>query len=222
MRHLVTGAGSGIGREVARQLRDRGDELWLVVRDRAKVAEEFPDAEVVIADLADARSLEALGGWPDALDSIVHAAGVVELGPVADLAASAWQEQLAVNLVAPAVLTRAVLPQLRATRGTVVLVNSGSGLRANPGWSAYAASKFGLRALADALREEEPLLRVTSVFPGRTATAMQENVHAQEGRAYDADAWIRPETVADVVVHAIDLPRDATVPEISIRPGRHG
>ena len=131
----------------------------------------------------------------------------------------AWTDQLAVNLVAPALLTRAVLPQLRAARGTVVFVNSGAGLRANPAWSAYAASKFGLRALADALREEEPLLRVTSVFPGRAATAMQERVHAQEGKEYDAGRWIRAETVAEAILGAIDLPRDATMPEIVLRPG---
>ena len=54
-----------------------------------------------------------------------------------------WREQLDVNLVAPAVLTRACLPALRAARGTVVFVNSGAGLTAHPTWSAYAASKFG-------------------------------------------------------------------------------
>jgi NAD(P)-dependent dehydrogenase (short-subunit alcohol dehydrogenase family) len=171
--------------------------------------------------VADPTAIDGLA-LPDSLDSAVHAAGVVELGRVEELSASAWQEQLAVNLVAPALLTRAALPQLRAARGTVVLVNSGSGLRANPAWSAYSASKFGLRALADALREEEAGtgVRVTSVFPGRTATAMQEKVHAQEGKEYDEGRWIHPETVAEVILGVIDLPRDATVPEISIRPGR--
>ncbi|WGL51294.1 SDR family oxidoreductase [Nocardioides sp. BP30] len=217
--HLVTGAGSGIGRVVAERLLARGDRVWAVVRTRGRAPEGCVE---VLADLADAQTLEAIGEaerWPESLDSAVHAAGVVELGPVAELSASAWQDQLAVNLVAPALLTRALLPRLRAARGTVVLVNSGSGLRANPAWAAYAASKFGLRALADALREEEPLIRVTSVFPGRTATAMQEKVHAQEGKEYDEGRWIRPETVADAVLGAIELPRDATVPEISIRPG---
>jgi NAD(P)-dependent dehydrogenase (short-subunit alcohol dehydrogenase family) len=172
----------------------------------------------VVADLADAAAIESLREWPEAFDGLVHAAGVVELGPVADLGARAWQEQVAVNLVAPALLTRAVLPQLRVAYGTVVFVNSGSGLRANPEWAAYAASKFGLRALADALRDEEPDLRVTSVFPGRTATAMQEKVHRQEGREYDAGRWIRPETVAEVIVGVLDLSRDAQLPEVSVRP----
>jgi NAD(P)-dependent dehydrogenase (short-subunit alcohol dehydrogenase family) len=218
MRHLVTGAGSGIGRELALRLSARGDELWLVVRDPARVA-DLPGVHVLVADLADP---EAVAGveLPDALDSVVHAAGQVELGAVADLSADAWTGQLTVNVVAPALLTRAALPALRAARGTVVLVNSGAGLRANPGWGAYAASKFALRALADALRAEEAPhgVRVTSVFPGRTATPMQEKVHAQEGREYDAGDWIRAATVVDAVVGVLDLPEDATVPEISISP----
>jgi short-subunit dehydrogenase len=81
VRHLLTGAGSGIGRELALRLRDRGDELVLVVRDPAKVA-DFPDATVLVADLGDPGAIERLA-LPDRLDSLVHAAGVVELGSVA-------------------------------------------------------------------------------------------------------------------------------------------
>ena len=138
---------------------------------------------------------------------------------VAELSVDDWATQLQVNLVAPAALTRVALPVLRAARGTVVLVNSGAGLFAHPGWSAYAASKHGLRALADALRAEEPDLRVTTVYPGRTATAMQEKVHRQEGKEYDAADWIRPETVADAILHVLDLPRDATISDLTVRPG---
>lgn len=215
MRHLVTGSGSGIGRVLTERLLARGDEVWAVVRRPGRAPQGCVE---VVADLADATAIGSLARWPETFDGLVHAAGVVELGRVADLDAAAWQEQVAVNLVAPALLTRAVLPQLRAAHGTVVFVNSGAGLRANPEWSAYAASKFGLRALADALRAEEPELRVTSVFPGRTATAMQEKVHRQEGKEYDAGRWIRPETVAAVILGALDLPRDAAMPEVSVRP----
>ena len=175
---------------------------------------------VLVADLAWPESVESLA-LPDALDSVVHAAGVVELGSVAELSASTTgPTQLRVNLVAPAALTRVALPALRAARGTVVFVNSGAGLAAHPQWSAYAASKHGLRALADSLRGEEAAagVRVTTVYPGRTATPMQEKVHQQEGKAYDAAAWIRPETVADAILHVLDLPRDATIPDLTVRP----
>ena len=136
--HLVTGAGSGIGAVVADRLLERGDDLVLVARSTERAHDlrsDVPGATVVVADLADAAEVAALAEQlPDRLDSVVHAAGVVDLGPVADLPTEAWQEQLAVNVVAPAVLTRIALPALRTARGTVVFVNSGAGLSAGPDW----------------------------------------------------------------------------------------
>ena len=84
--HLVTGAGSGIGRVVAERLLERGDEVVLVARSAERAHDlraDHPGATVLVADLADAAEVESLAGsLPDALDSLVHAAGVVELGPV--------------------------------------------------------------------------------------------------------------------------------------------
>jgi NADP-dependent 3-hydroxy acid dehydrogenase YdfG len=102
----------------------------------------------------------------------------------------------------------------------VVFLNSGSGLSASPSWSAYAASKHALRALADALRIEEQAngVRVTSLYPGRTATPMQQKVHDQEGRDYSADDWIDPATVAAAILHVLDLPADATISDLTVRP----
>jgi short-subunit dehydrogenase len=206
--HLVTGAGSGIGRALADRLAERGDRVIRLTRD--------------VVDLTDAGAVRRWAGGldEDRLDSLVHVAGTVELSTVAELDLGDWERQLQVNLTAPAVLTAALLPAVRAAEGTVVFVNSSAGLVANAGWSAYAASKFGLRALADALRAEEAEhgVRVTSLFPSRTATPMQEKVHEQEGRTYDASRWILPGTVVDAIVHVLDLPRDATVPELVIRP----
>jgi short-subunit dehydrogenase len=223
-RHLITGAGSGIGAVVAERLIERGDEVWLVARSAARAHDlrtERPGATVLVADLGESAEVEALAdSLPELLDSLVNAAGVVDLGPAAELGTAVWQEQLAVNLVGPAVLTRIALPALRAGRGTVVMVNSGAGLFAHPHWSAYAASKHGLRALADSLRaeEQEHGVRVTSVFPGRTATPMQRKVHEQEGKTYDAEKWIDPQTVADAIIGVLDLPGDATVSDLTIRP----
>lgn len=222
MIHLLTGAGSGIGAVLARRLLDRGDEVIAITRSEERAADlagELPGVAVEVADLSHPDSIESLV-LPDRLDSVVHSAGVVELGPVADLSSSAWTSQLQVNLVAPAVLTRLALPALRAARGTVVLVNSGAGLVAHPEWGAYAASKHGLKALADALRGEELEhgVRVTSVYPGRTATAMQEGVHAHEGKEYDATDWIRPETVAEAILGVLDLGPDATLTDLTLKP----
>lgn len=221
--HLITGAGSGIGAALAGVLHGRGDQLVLVARSEeraAQLAGDFDGALLLVADLADPASLAALE-LPDALDSVTHAAGVVDLGTVAELRPAQWREQVGVNLLAPAELTRLALPALRAARGTVVFVNSGAGLHAHPGWSAYAASKHGLKALADALRSEEADngVRVTSVYPGRTATPMQAKVHDQEGKEYDESDWIRTATVADAIRHVLDLPEDATIPDVKVSPG---
>jgi short-subunit dehydrogenase len=243
--YMITGATGGIGTAIAESLGARGHDLILVgsSADRlAKVATDLgsgaaaktqtfnpaapapaaPTSGVrtLVLDLSEPPRIEAsLGeaGLPDRLDGVVHSAGVVELGNVADLEADEWIDQLMVNLVAPAELTRLLLPALRAARGQVVFVNSGSGLHANPGWSAYAASKHGLRALADSLRAEEPDLRVTSVYPGRTATEMQRKVRAQENATYEPESFIEPGTVARVVVNALETPRDAVVTDLTIR-----
>jgi short-subunit dehydrogenase len=221
--HLLTGAGSGIGAALADVLHARGDDLVLLARSQQRadeLAERWAGARMLVADLGDAGSLADLE-LPSALDSVVHAAGAVDLGTVVQLSVRQWRDQLDVNLLAPAELTRLSLPALRSARGTVVFVNSGAGLHANPEWGAYAASKHGLRALADALRaeEQEHGVRVSTVYPGRTATPMQERVHDQEGKAYDATDWIRPETVAEAILHVLDLPRDATIPDLMLTPG---
>ncbi len=226
--HVITGAGSGIGAAVARRLHARGDEIWLHARDagRAKeLAAEFPGAKTLVGDLADPDRLS----WafshqtlPERVDSLIHSAGGIELGHIGELTPKAWHQQLNVNLIAPAEVTRHFLPQLRAARGQVVFINSGSGLRAFGEWGAYAASKHGLKALADSLRHEEHGngVRVTSVYPGRTASPMQAKVHQQEGKEYDPSEWIDPESVATTVLMSLDLPRDAEVNDLTVRPGR--
>ncbi|WP_255952117.1 SDR family oxidoreductase [Streptomyces odontomachi] len=225
--HVITGAGAGIGAAVARRLLARGDDLVLLARDagRAKeLAGEFAGARTLVGDLAEPDRLSwafSHQSLPERVDSLLHIAGVVDLGPVGDLTTRTWRHQLEVNLIAPAELTRLFLPQLRVARGHVVFVNSGAGLSASAEWGAYAASKHGVKALADALRQEEHAagVRVTSVYPGRTATAMQEKVHRQEGKTYDAARWIDPDSVATTILTALDLPRDAHVTDLTVRPG---
>lgn len=223
--HLITGAGSGIGAAIADALYERGDHLVLVARSAGRGAEltlRWPGSQLVVADLAQPASLPeilAAADLPSGLDSVVHSAGVGEMSPVSETDPDLWTAVLAVNLVAPAVLTGACLPAVRQARGTVVFINSGAGLSSGPGWSPYSSSKFGLRALADSLRAEEQDhgVRVTTVYPGRTATPMQEALHAHEGNPYDPDRWIQPGTVAATVLQIIDLPPDATISDITVR-----
>ena len=219
---LVTGASRGIGAAVARALAP-GFDVLLGGRDTAALqtlADELPGSRPWPVELTDAATVaEAVGGI-ERLDVLVHSAGVGMLGTVAETSAATWRRQFDVNVVAVAELTRLLLPALRAARGRVVIINSGSGLVARPGWASYAASKFALRALADALRAEEAPhgVRVTSVHPGRVDTDMQRDVVAQEGGPYRPHAYLRAESVAGAVLLAVTAPPDAELTELVLRP----
>jgi NADP-dependent 3-hydroxy acid dehydrogenase YdfG len=219
---LVTGASRGIGAAVARALAPTHDVL-LGGRDTAaleSLAAELDGARPWPVELTDDGSVAAAVAALDLqfLDVLVHSAGIGLLGRISETEPDTWRRQFEVNVVAVAGLTRLLLPALRAARGDVVLVNSGSGLTARAGWGSYAASKFALRAFADALRAEEPDLRVTSVHPGRVDTDMQRAVVAHEGGQYDGTTFLRPASVAAAIVTAVTATDDAHLPEIVIRP----
>lgn len=220
-RALITGASRGIGKAVAEALADTHD-LLLGGRDveaLKTLASRLPSARPWPAELTDLEAVASAAEDIDRLDVLVHSAGISRLGGLTEVTAADWRESYEVNVIAVVELTRLLLPRLRESAGHVVLINSGSGLKANPRWGAYAASKFALRAYADVLRgEEEPNgLRVTSVHPGRTATDMQKDVREFERGEYVPERYMRPESVAGVIKAAIDTPRDAHVHEIVIR-----
>ncbi|MFQ6230301.1 SDR family oxidoreductase [Nocardia sp. NPDC002869] len=217
---LITGAGRGLGAAVARELAP-DHRLLLGARTPAgleSILAELPGATGWPVELTDYPAVAAATAPIDRLDVLVHNAGIADLGTIAESSVRQWRETLEANLIAVAELTRLLLPALRTAGGHVVLVNSGAGLRANAGWASYAASKFGLRAFGDALRLEEPSLRVTSIHPGRIDTDMQRAIVAGEGRAYEPEQFLRPETVARAIRTAIDTPRDAHPTEIVLRP----
>ncbi|MCT2586473.1 SDR family oxidoreductase [Actinophytocola gossypii] len=216
---LITGASRGIGAAVAESLAD-SHELLLGGRDEAALtaaASRLPAARPWPVELTDHAAVAAAVESITELDVLVHSAGVLRIGALPDVDAADWRDSFEVNVTAVVELTRLLLPALRAASGHVVLVNSGSGLRANPRWGPYAASKFALRAYADVLRAEEPGLRVTSVHPGRTATDMQRAVRTFEQADFEPDQYMAPSSVAKVIHTAITTPPDAHVHEIVIR-----
>ncbi|MBS3933850.1 MAG: SDR family oxidoreductase [Truepera sp.] len=225
---VITGASSGIGRAIALALAKAGVVLYLLGRDRARlepVASEAQElgAEAVLQvfDLSDDAPVRAFAdGLTGGLDILVHSAGVIALAPLSEAALSDFDTQYRINLRAPFLLTQVLLPAIKNARGQIVFINSGAGLRANAGWGHYAATKHGLKALADSLRDEvrPDGVRVLSVYPGRTASPMQEAVHRMEGRAYQPERLVQPVDVAEQVVAALRLPRRAGVTDLSIRP----
>jgi NAD(P)-dependent dehydrogenase (short-subunit alcohol dehydrogenase family) len=229
---LVTGATQGIGRAIARALAERGVTLCLLARTREALESTAASLSgggrklVFPCDLGDDEQLARLSGQllaqtGGSLDILVHSAaafaqGAFETAPVADL-----DLQYRINLRAPYVLTQALLPQLKSSRGQIVFINSTTGLSARPHVTQYAATKHGLKGFADVLRQEigPAGVRVISIYPGKVATPMQELRHRIEGKPYRPQTLIQPEEVASAVVCALTLPRTAEVTDLQIRPG---
>ncbi len=223
---VVTGASSGVGRAVARAFAAEGATVALVGRDEqrlATVARETGAQTVCAVDLTGDGVAELAARVRDRLPSVdvlVHAAAIIATDPVEAARLEDFDAQYRTNVRAPYQLTQALLPSLRERGGDVVFLNSTAGRRAGPGSSQYAATKHALAAVADSLRDEVNAdgVRVLSVFLGRTATPMQEQLSADQGIAYDPERLLQPEDVAAAVVGAVALPRTAELTDLVIRP----
>jgi NADP-dependent 3-hydroxy acid dehydrogenase YdfG len=228
---LVTGASSGIGQSVARALAAAGMDVCLTGRDVPRL--ESCASEITVlgrrallrrADLVSEEEIRELADWIDSvrgrLDVLVHAAGAIHLGNIEVAGWRDFDDQYAINLRAPFLLTKALLPLLKESRGQIVFVNSTAGLVAGVDNALYAATKHGLRSLAGSIRDHvNPHgIRVVSVFPGRTATPMQEAVFHFEGRRYQPEGLMQPADVAETVLAALSLPRSAEVTDVMVRP----
>lgn len=216
---MITGASGGLGSALADALAPT-HTLLLAGRPspRLDAVAERLGATTWPMDLADPDSLAAVVEPIVELDVLIHNAGVAYPGRVAETSVDEWRSSMAVNVIGAVALTLELLPALRAAEGHVVFINSGSGINPSPGLASYSASKFALRGFAGSLRADEPSLRVTSIHPGRIATAMQEDLVAYEGRAYDPNQFLSPQTVARVTADAVNAPRDAHIHEVIVRP----
>ncbi|MEV3982011.1 SDR family NAD(P)-dependent oxidoreductase [Nonomuraea sp. NPDC049758] len=217
---LLTGATGGIGRPLAAALGAAGHQVIAVGRDVGRL-----DVRGIEADLTDPASLApamaALAAELTEIRAVVHCAGVSPVEAVAEAGPDTWRRTMAVNVASAAELVRLALPALRRSKGHVIFVNASPGLTGVPRWSAFVASKAALRELADSLREEEAVhgVRVTTVYPAATATDLLGEVRAAFGRPYDPQACIRPESLAAMVVWALNAPADSYACELSVLPG---
>ncbi len=218
---LVTGASGGIGGAIVRDLAST-HRVVAVGRDEQALARLAAEtgAETRIVELTDAEAIDGLAARLDRLDVLVHAAAIADVRSVEQATADDWGRQLSINVVSPALLTRATLPLIRRSAGTVIFIGSGSGTRPTAGSAIYTASKFALRAIADVLRLDEARhrVRVVTVAPGPTDTAMQRTMVADAGGTYVPERYIRPESVAREVRHVVDAPPDVHITDVAVRP----
>lgn len=199
-RAIVTGASSGIGREIALELVRHGARLVVTARREDRLAELTGEvkklggeAHVVTGDITDPelrkRLLETAGERLGGLDLLVNNAGIGAIGPFAEASPERLRTIMEVNFFAPVELTRAALPLLaKGRRPMIVNVSSVLGHRGIPKKSEYCASKFALHGISDALRcELAPRgIDVLLVSPSTTATEFFDSViegGGDEGKA---------------------------------------
>jgi clavulanate-9-aldehyde reducatase len=233
----VTGASSGIGEATVRALSEAGAAVALGARrmDRLHaIANELEGRalvrEVDVSDEEQARAfVEAAHDELGGLHILVNNAGVMLLGPVAGADVEDWRRMVAVNLLGLLYATHAALPLIgQSGGGDIVNLSSTAGRRAEPGAAVYNMTKFGVHAFSEALRQEalHAGIRVTTVAPGFVETELQghnRNPVVQQALAKAREQIgevLRPQDIADAIVHAVSRPAYVCVNEVVVRPTR--
>lgn len=230
---LVTGASSGIGEAVARELAAAGAKVAIgarrVERLEALKAEIEAAGGTAIARGLDVTSREDVRAFVEAareqfgrVDVIVNNAGVMPLSPLAALKVDEWDQMIDVNIRGVLHGIAAALPVMEAQGdGQIINIASTAGHQILPTAAVYCATKFAVRVISEALRQETEKVRVTVVSPGVTTSELAETISHPETRAFIEEyrkKAIPAEAIARAVRFAIEQPRDVDVNEIVVRP----
>ena len=224
---VISGGGSGLGREIALELARRGYDLALLGRRLAPLEATLELAGATESGLVfscDVRDSEAVAGcaaeiqarW-GAADVVVPAAGTTSLAPVEQVTPEDFTDILSTNLTGVFLLLRALLPAMKERgRGWIFPLLSVAARRGFPGWGAYCASKWGLRGLVEVLREElkGTGVRITALFPGATDTPIWDQLPG----TWDRAAMVRPQEVARALAYALEADPSTLVEEIHLGP----
>jgi NAD(P)-dependent dehydrogenase (short-subunit alcohol dehydrogenase family) len=225
---VVSGGGSGIGREIALRLARRGHPLALLGRRREPLEETLAAAGgaggaggVVVCDVRDAAAVAAAARWVEerwgAAGIVVPAAGVAAIAPLDEIPPERFRETIETNLTGASLLIAALLGEMkRRGSGWIFPILSAAARRGFPGWSAYCASKWGLAGLIAALREElaGSGIRITAVYPGATATPLWDDLPG----TWDRSRMVPATEVARAIEAALDGDPAALVEEIHLGP----
>jgi NAD(P)-dependent dehydrogenase (short-subunit alcohol dehydrogenase family) len=226
---IVTGATSGIGAAVGQVLAAAGMRVLLVGRNPRKLAaaarraSRRHRAETVLADLRSPEEIRQLSSEVARLtrhvDVLVHCAGEYQWSEPGDPDSQSFAALFEVNVRAPYLLTQGLAPLLARSRGQVIFLNSSVVRGVGRGVAVFKATQHALLGLTDSLRQElNPRgVRVTSVFPGRTATPRMRRIYAREGKRYHARLLLRADDVARLVLALTELPAAAEVTDVHLR-----
>ena len=234
---LITGASSGIGEAAALALAGEGAKVAICARRAQRLqalAERIEaaggEALALAGDVADEAFATRIVADAVArfgrLDILVNAAGVMPEGGVESAEPAAWRRVIDTNLLASLYTSRAAIAPMRAQGcGDIINISATAGRRVGALFGAYCASKFGLTAMTEGLRQEVGGygIRVCSIEPGATDTELYEGVadpqlrETMQQRAQGEGA-LKPQDVADAVVFIATLPPRANVSELLLRP----
>lgn len=232
---LVTGASSGIGAGIARELAAGGAKLMLGARrtDRleALAGEIAAEGGTVLTRRLDVTNRADVSAFAEAaraewgrVDVIVNNAGIMPLSPMASLKVDEWDRMVDVNVKGVLHGIAAVLPGMLAQgSGHVINIASVGALTVSPTAAVYCATKYAVRAISDGLRQENDRLRVTCIHPGVVESELADTITdesaAEAMKTYRAVA-LQPDAIGRAVRYAIEQPQDVDVNEIVIRPTR--
>jgi NADP-dependent 3-hydroxy acid dehydrogenase YdfG len=229
---LITGASSGIGAGIARELAASGARLMLGARRLERLEELALELRQLGAEVEygrlDVTHRDEVAGFADAarrhfgrVDVIINNAGVMPLSPLASLKVEEWDTMVDVNIKSVLYGIAAVLPEMTA-RGSGHIVNIASigALSVSPTAAVYCATKYAVRAISDGLRQEHSDIRVTCIHPGVVESELADTITdaaaAAAMRSYRAIA-LQPDAIARAVRYALEQPDDVDVNEIVIR-----
>ncbi|RWO25348.1 MAG: SDR family oxidoreductase [Mesorhizobium sp.] len=226
---LITGASSGIGAAIGRELGAAGAKVMLGARrtDRLDaLAEEIRakggEAMTRRLDVTDRADVAAFADAARRVDVLVNNAGVMPLSLMASMKVDEWDRMVDVNIKGVLHGIAAVLPQMTARgSGHVVNIASTGALSVSPTAAVYCATKYAVRAISDGLRQEHDDIRVTCIHPGvvesELADTITDPVAVEAMKIYRAIA-LQPDAIGRAVRFAIEQPDDVDVNEIVIRP----
>jgi NADP-dependent 3-hydroxy acid dehydrogenase YdfG len=220
---LVTGASSGIGRAIARNLLQQGHNVIGVSRDCSQFKTAMANFYPVRLDLANTQELpqkirELEQQFP-ALDAVVFSAGAGQFGSLEEFSYTQIQALMAINFTSPVFLTRALLPFLKCkVRSDLIYIGSEAALKGSRKGTIYCASKFALRGFTQALREEcsKDQVRVCLINPGMVKTPFFDPLSFAPGD-YESN-YLIPEDIAEAVSYVINSREKMVIDEINLNP----